>query len=63
MLVYLRRMAEAAFVAFLGAASASLLSAPQIDRAALHGAIAAGVAALYGLVVKRVGDQERPTAL
>lgn len=63
MTVYLKRLAEFVAVGFLAGAVPTWLQNPQLDRAALHGAIAAGVAALYGAVVKRVGDSNRPTAL
>lgn len=63
MLVYLRRTVEIMAVAFLGGAVPVWLQNPSWDRAVLHGAVAAGVAAVYALVVKRIGDRERPTAL
>ena len=63
MLVYLRRLAEFALVAFAAGAVPTWLQNPSLDRAVLHGAIAAGVAALYGAVMKRVGDKDRPTVL
>lgn len=61
MKLYLRRMAEVVVVTFLAGAVPAWLQSPQFDRAALHGAIAAGVGALYGLIVKRIGDRDRPT--
>lgn len=63
MLMYLRRTVEIMGVAFLGGALPTWLQNPSLDRVALHGAIAAGVAAVYALIVKRIGDSDRPTAL
>lgn len=63
MILYLKRLAEFAAVGFLAGAVPAWLQDPGFDRAALHGAVAAGVAALYGAVVKKVGDSNRPTAL
>lgn len=63
MLLYLRRTVEVMALTFLGAAVPTWLQNPSWDRAVLHGAVGAGVAAIYALVVKRLGDRERPTAL
>lgn len=63
MKTYLWRLAEFAAVGFLAGAVPTWLQNPGFDRAALHGAIAAGVATLYGAAMKRVGESNRPTAL
>lgn len=63
MLVYLRRTVEVMAVAFLGGAVPTWLQNPSLDRVVLHGAVAAGVAAVYALVMKRVGEADRPTIL
>lgn len=60
---YLKRMAELVVMTFVGGASASLLASGRLDRAAFAGAVTAGVAAVYGLIVKRAGDKDRPTVL
>ena len=63
MLVYLRRLGEIVVVAFLAGAIPTWLQNPALDRVALHGAIAAGVAGVYGVLAKWVGDRSRPTVL
>lgn len=63
MAAYLRRTAELVFLAFVGGAAPALLQSPQLDRAALHGAVAAGVAAVYAALAKAVGEKDRPTVL
>lgn len=57
---YAKRLAELVGVTFLGAAVPVLVTG-GLDKAALSGAAAAGLAAVYGLLAKRVGDKERPT--
>jgi hypothetical protein len=63
MKAYLKRLTEVVVVTFLAGAVPTWLQDPSFDRVALHGAIAAGVGAVYALVVKNIGDKERPTAL
>lgn len=63
MKMYLRRVAELVFLSFLGGAAPALLQSPQLDRAALHGAVAAGVMAVYAVLAKAVGEKDRPTVL
>lgn len=60
---YLKRMTEMVVMTFVGGASASLMASGRLDKAAFAGAVSAGVAAVYGLIVKRVGEKDRPTAL
>jgi len=57
---YAKRLAELVVVTFLGAAIPAYLAA-GFSKAALAGALSAGVAAVYGLVAKKVGDPEKPT--
>lgn len=57
---YLKRLAELVVVTFLGGAVPVLLSG-GLSKAAVAGALSAGVAAVYGVMAKRVGDKERPT--
>lgn len=57
---YVKRLAELAVVAFLGAA-VPVLADKGLDKAAVAGALSAGVAAVYGVLAKAVGDKERPT--
>ena len=59
-MLYLKRLAELAVVAFLGAAVPVLVD-KGLDKAALAGALSAGVAAVYGLFAKGAGDKDRPT--
>lgn len=60
-MTYLKRLAELVLVAFVSAAVPVLLDRGA-DKAAVSAAVSAGLAAVYGLLVKRVGDTERPTA-
>lgn len=60
-MTYLKRLAELVLVAFVSAA-APVLADQGLDKAAVSAAVSAGLAAVYGLLVKRVGDTERPTA-
>lgn len=57
---YLIRLAELVGVTFLSAAAPVLLS-KGFDKAAIAGAVSAGIAAVYGVLVKRVGPVDRPT--
>lgn len=59
-MTYVKRLAELALVAFLGAAVPVLVD-KGLDKAALAGALSAGVAAVYGVLAKAVGDKDRPT--
>lgn len=61
--VYLKRTVEIAVITFIGAAGASLAGSGGLDRASLNGAIAAGIAAVYAVLAKGLGDKDRPTVL
>lgn len=60
MSLYLKRLAELVAVTFLGAAVPVLVSG-GLNKAAVSGALAAGVAAVYGLAVRKKGAEDRPT--
>lgn len=63
MSVFLKRLGERVLVAFLGGAMAVMVeNGFELDKAALGAAVAAGVHAVYGLLVKGVGDSDRPDA-
>lgn len=57
---YLKRLFELVVVTFIGAAIPHLVSG-GFDKAGLYAAGSAGLAAVYALVVKKVGDPDRPT--
>lgn len=57
---YVKRLAELVAVTFLGAAVPVLVSG-GLSKAAVSGAVTAGLVALYGLVVKNKGAADRPT--
>jgi hypothetical protein len=59
-MTYAKRLAELALVSFLGAAL-PVLVANGLGKAALVGALSAGLAAVYGVIVKPVGDSEKPS--
>lgn len=59
---YVKRLLELAGVTFVAAAAPVLVSG-GLSKATLSGAVAAGLAAVYGLVVKNAGaDKESPLA-
>lgn len=57
---YLIRLAELVGVTFLSAA-VPVFFQRGFDKAAVAGAVSAGLAAVYGLLSKKVGVQDRPT--
>jgi hypothetical protein len=59
---YLKRLAELAGVAFL-AAAVPVFAENGLSKAGVAGAATAGLAAVYGLLVKGLGDTDRPSAL
>ena len=61
-MIYLKRLVELAAVAFL-AAAVPVFTANGISKAGLAGAGSAGLAAVYGLLVKGLGDKDRPSAV
>lgn len=56
---YLKRLAELLAVTFLGAATPVLVTG-GLSKAALAGAVAAGLAAVYALATKPAGDPQKP---
>lgn len=59
---YLKRLVELAVVAFL-AAAVPVFTEQGASKAGVSAAVAAGLAAVYGLLVKGLGDKDRPSAL
>ena len=61
-LTFVKRLAEQAGTAALGAFAAVLSSsAVSVDKALLIGALTAALRAAYGVVVKTFGDPEQPS--
>ena len=59
---YLKRQAELVGVTFVAGATSYVVDhGLDLSQAGLRGAVAAGVVAVYGVLVKRLGDRERPT--
>lgn len=60
---YLSRLAELAAAGFLaGAASYVAQNGLELSQAGLRGLLVAGATAVYGVLVKRLGeDKDRPT--
>ncbi len=59
-MLYLKRLAELLVVAFIGGAAPVFLN-QGLTKAGLSGAVTAGAMAVYGLLVKGLGDKDRPT--
>jgi hypothetical protein len=59
-MLYVKRLAELALVAFLGAA-VPVFTEQGLTKAGTAGAATAGLVAVYGLLVKGLGDKDRPT--
>lgn len=57
---YVKRLAELVALTFLGAAVPVFVSG-GLNKAAASGALAAGLVAVYGLVVRKKGAENRPT--
>lgn len=61
---YVKRLAELAGAGFVaGAAQYVATSGFHLDGASLRGLGVAAVLAAYGVVVKKLGDDQRPTAV
>lgn len=59
---YLKRLAELVTAGFAaGAGSYVAEHGVELSQAGLRGVLVAGALAAYGLIMKPVGDQERPT--
>ena len=62
MKVYVKRLAEAVVVSFVGGVTAYVqANGFELSKAAVSGAVVAGAVAVYSLVVKNVGEKDRPT--
>lgn len=62
MKAYLKRLAELAAAGFVaGAGSYVVQNGVELSSASLRGLIVAGALAAYGLVVKKLGEDNRPT--
>jgi hypothetical protein len=60
---YLKRLAELAGAGFLaGAASYVAQNGFELSELGLRGLLVASALAAYGVVVKKLGDDNRPTA-
>lgn len=62
MSAYLKRVAEQVVAVFF-AAGLPVLMSDGVGKAALVAAVAAGLRALYALIVKPVGDPDQPNAV
>lgn len=61
-MLYLKRLLELMLAAFI-AGAAPVIQEQGLSRASVTGAVTAGAVALYGLLVKGLGDKDRPSAL
>lgn len=61
-MLYLKRLLELALVAFI-AGAAPVIQEQGLSKASLAGAGMAGAVAVYGIIVKGLGDKDRPTVL
>lgn len=60
---YLKRQAELVAAGFLaGAGTYVAQNGLDLSQAGLRGLLTAGALAAYGVLVKKVGDSDRPTA-
>lgn len=63
-MAFTKRLVEQTVVTAVAAFSAALLaSGGALDKAALTGALGAAARAVYGLLVKPVGDVSQPNAV
>lgn len=61
---FLKRLAEQGVVAFVvGFGGVALAGAGSLTAAALSGALAAGLRAVYAVVVRNVGEADQPHVL
>lgn len=59
---YVKRLAELAGAGFVaGAGEHVVRHGFELSQAGVKGLVVAGLLAAYGLVVKRLGDKDRPT--
>lgn len=60
-MIYVKRLAELALAAFVAGAVPVFMD-QGLTKAGTMGAATAGLMAVYGLMVKGLGDKDRPTA-
>jgi hypothetical protein len=60
---FLVRIGEQALISFLLAFGGVLTTSENVGKAALLGALAAGGRAVYGVLVRNVGAEDRPEVL
>lgn len=59
---YLKRLAELAVAGFVAGAGEHLVTDGfELSQAGLKGLVVAGLLAAYGVVVKKLGEKDRPT--
>lgn len=59
---YLYRLGELTLVVFFGGAGEYVVAHGfEPTRAGIQGVVVAGLVAVYGVAVKRLGDKDRPT--
>lgn len=59
---YLKRLAELAGAGFVAGAGGHVVRHGfELSQAGIKGLIVAGLLAAYGVVVKKLGDKDRPT--
>lgn len=62
MVEYIKRLAELAGAGFVaGAGEHVVRHGFELSQAGVKGLVVAGLLAAYGVVVKRLGDKDRPT--
>lgn len=59
--MFVKRLAEETFYAFVGGAAVALQASGDFGTAALTGAALAGGRAALGVIVRHFGEQDRPT--
>jgi hypothetical protein len=59
--MFLKRLAEECFYAFLGGVAVALQASGDLGTAALTGAAVAGGRAALGVVIRHLGEQDRPS--
>lgn len=59
--MFVKRLAEETFYAFVGGAAVALQASGDLGTAALTGAALAGARAALGVIVRHVGEADRPS--
>lgn len=60
-MLFVKRLVEEAAYAFVGGFAVALQASGDLSSAALTGAALAGVRAVVGVVVKNVGEKDKPS--